>query len=324
MHYNIGIDIGKFEFVMAIYGQKNTHNYTNDAEGIALFLEEHKEILINGLTVVETTGGFEIELIKAMLNEKYAVHRAPGRQIKNFIRSFGQYAKTDVIDAIAIARYAKERGDSLSPFILPSETSCSLNHYVSRQQDLKHMLVQEKNRRKSPLNKNQQKMQESIDRIIETIETEIKTLDTCIQELMDSDTQLKEVIKVLKTVDGIGSITSVQLYTFFPELGHLNSKEIASLGGVAPHMNQSGKKMGYASTKGGRRDLRPILFLAALGAIRKKDGKLAAFYTQLIARGKKKLVALIAVARRILVIANARIRDFYKNKGQIAKKIEII
>lgn len=320
MKYNIGIDIGKFEFVMAIYGQKNTKTYTNDGEGIALFLNEQKAILPEALTVVETTGGFEIELLKAMLNEKYVVHRAPGRQIKNFIRSFGQYTKTDAIDAIAIARYAKERGDSLSVFVFPSETSCSLNHYVSRQQDLKHMLVQEKNRKKSPLNQNQQKMQESIDRIIETIKAELKTLDTCIQELMGSDNQLKEVINVLQTVDGIGPITSIQLYTSFPELGHLNSKQIASLGGVAPHMNQSGKKKGYSSTKGGRRNLRPILFLAALGAIRKKAGKLAEFYRQLIACGKKKLVALIAVARKILVIANARIRDFYKEKGTVVVK----
>jgi transposase len=323
MQYNIGIDIGKFEFVRGIYGQKDTKTYSNDETGIALFIKEHEAILPEALTVVETTGGFEIKLIKAMLNEKYVVHRAPGRQIKNFIRSFGQYTKTDAIDALAIARYAKERGDSLPCYVLPSENKHSLSLYVTRQMDLKKMLVQEKNRKKAPLNVNDARIQASIDRIIEFIKAEILTLDALIKGLVTKDENVTKILNELQTVDGIGPITGVQLYAFFPELGTLTGKEIASLGGVAPHMNQSGKKTGYASTKGGRRDLRPILFLAALGAIRKKTGALAAWYQQLIARGKKPLVALVAVARKILVIANARIRDYYKKKGAAIQTIEI-
>ena len=317
MKYSIGIDIGKFEFVMAIYGQHTTKTYTNDANGISLFLNEYKTILQEALTVVETTGGFEIEVVKAVLNEGYAIHRAPGRQIKNFIRSLGKYTKTDAIDALALARYAKERGDSLDRYVLPSESRHLLNQYVARQMDLKHMLVQEKNRKKAPLNRCHKEIQASIDRHITSIEAELKTLTGLITELKKKDSHIADVLNILESVDGVGPVTSLQLYAFFPELGLLTGREIVSLGGVAPHMNQSGKRTGYASTKGGRRDLRPILFLAALGAIRKKEGTLAAWYQTLIARGKKPLVALIAVARKILVISNARIRDYYKEKEPV-------
>ena len=102
-----------------------------------------------------------------------------------------------------------------------------------------------------------------------------------------------------------------------PELGTIDRRKIASLGGLAPHPNESGNKIGYRYTRGGRSDIKPVLFMAAMTAAR-SHSPLGEFYRKLVASGKKKMVALTALMRKILVIANAKIRDFYKENLSFA------
>jgi transposase len=238
--------------------------------------------------------------------KKLGVHRAAGRQIKNFIRSYGQYAKTDRIDAIAIARYSHERGSSLALYKPVDDTYKKLNEYVTRRLDLVQMLVQEKNRYKSPTGKG---MKANIQEHITFLNEQIKSIDG---EILDLQKQSKESLdkwELLQTIEGVGEKTATFLLALLPELGMLNGKQIASLSGLAPYSKDSGKSQGYRSTTyGGRRDLRPILFLSAMAAGRTK-GKLGRWYRDLISKGKKKMVALVALMRKIIVIANAKIRD---------------
>jgi transposase len=116
---------------------------------------------------------------------------------------------------------------------------------------------------------------------------------------------------VLQEIPGVGPIVSGALLALLPELGVINRKQIASLVGLAPYPYESGQKIGYRKTKGGRQDIRSLIFMSALTASRSKS-RLGKFYQGLINRGKKPMVALTALMRKIIVIANGKLSDWYK------------
>src|SRR5262245_53479845 len=149
-HKFIGVDMGKYSFVTNIFGEKNTTEYENTSAGIVQFIQDHKTRLANALCVVEATGGYELALLYALTEKSYAIHRADARKVKFFIHSFGLSAKTDALDAKALAHYAKEREERLTLFVPSSKKMMELFHLVQRRNDLKTMLVAEKNRYKSP------------------------------------------------------------------------------------------------------------------------------------------------------------------------------
>ena len=307
MYHNfIGIDIGKFEFFVSLHKSNKVEKFTNSTDGIAQFYKQYNQQLQQSLVIVETTGGYEMALIKALQQERIAVHRANTRIVKSFIRSTGKLGKSDTIDAIGLARYASERYQDLSLYQAPSEDKKKLVKLVSRKKELQLMLIQEKNRLTAPDN---QILHESYLRSIKSLESMIKDIKDQIQGLVKSDKLISKKIDTLKTeIDGVGEIIATELVVHLPELGQVSGKAIASLSGLAPHPNESGKKIGYRRTRGGREILKSILYMAAMAASRSK-GILGQFYKSLIARGKKPMVALIAVARKIVVMANAKIRD---------------
>lgn len=309
--YNIGIDIGKEEFVVALHGDKKTYAYGNTRKGIEEFLTAHDGELKEGLVVLEATGGYEGNILKSLHEKKFKVHKASGRQIKSFILSYGKYAKTDRIDALAIAKYSDERGSCLSLHQPIGELEEQLSGYTLRRMDLIQAQTQEKNRLKSPVH---METKESIQRHIKFLEGEILAVEQAIEGLLSEAPEHSKKVEVLETIPGIGKKTAIALIALLPELGSLNNKQIACLSGLAPQVKESGKRKGYASTAyGGRRSLRPILFLSAMSAGRSK-GALGVWYRGLVGRGKKKMVALVALMRKIIVIANARLRDFYQSQ----------
>ena len=301
----VGIDIGKFSFVVAIHNQKLTKEYDNDAAGIKAFMQDYRQYLLNGLCVLETTGGYEMRLLLTLCEQGYSVHRANGRKVKNFIRSLGNGAKTDKLDAKALALYGYERGERLDCFTPQSKQALSLYELVQRRQDLKRLLVAEKNRIQAP---RAEFIKQSCQTMIETISEQIKLITAQLNLLIEQDPVLKAKKELLKTVPGIGDITANELLILLPELGTLNRRQIASLAGVAPMANESGTYKGYRATGHGRSDIKPILFMSAMAA-RNSNSSLKSFYNSLIERGKKKMVALTALMRKIIVIANARLRD---------------
>lgn len=306
-HNFVGIDISKKDFVVATYGNNKVKTYDNNDTGWQNFAQEYSEILTQAFVVLETTGGHEMGLLEYLVTNQIVVHRGDTRKIKNFIRSFGKYAKTDKIDAIAIAQYGFERHSSLREYQMQEALQSKLQKLMERRNDLMQMLVQEKNRLQAPANK---RFNESITRIIEALEKEITAIDLEINTNINSNQAYADKkVEIMKT-PGIGEKTANSLLCLLPELGTLDRRQIASLCGLAPHPKQSGTKVWYSRTVGGRRKLRPILFLAALGAMRSKS-RVGAFYNKLIDNGKKAMVALVAVMRKILVIANAKLRDFY-------------
>jgi transposase len=306
-HNFIGIDIGKFNFVVATNSLKETKEYENTSAGILDFLKDYSDLVTNSLCILETTGGYELPLLYTLCSEQIKVHRADTRKVKSFIRSYGNAAKTDALDARALAKYGYERHEQLVIFAPPSKRSLDLFSLVQRRCDLKQMLVAEKNRLKGP---GSDAIKKSCSQMIETITLQIDSIAAQIKALIAGDPILTEKQRILKTIPGIGDIISFELLILLPELGALNRRQIASLAGLAPRANDSGKYQGYRKTGNGRRTIKPILFLAAMAARNSKsDLGLKEFYEKLLSRGKKKMVALVALMRKILVIANARLKS---------------
>jgi transposase len=171
------------------------------------------------------------------------------------------------------------------------------------------MLVAEKNRLKSPRSKF---VKGSIQIIIDTLSNEVIEIAKVIDSLIDTDVVLKEKQRILKTIPGIGNIIANELLILLPELGELNRRQIASLVGVAPIAKDSSKSNGYRRTGHGRCGIKPALFMAAMAA-RHSNSHLKIFYESMVARGKLKMVALTALMRKIIVIANARLKNIQPN-----------
>lgn len=303
----IGIDIGKEAFVVACHGATAAREYANTPSGIAAFIKDHKAQLADSLVVLETTGGYEQAALDRLCLKGYRVHRANTRKVKSFIRSYGDGAKTDRLDALALARYGAERHETLTLYTPPSKAMRQLTELARRRLDLKKMLVAEKNRYQAPGTAFTRK---SIQTLLRVLQAEFESITVQMEKIAAQDVTLKAKQDVLRTIPGIGDVTALNLLVLVPELGQLNRREIASLAGLAPRACDSGKHHGYRRTGHGRDDVKPTLFMAAMAAQRSKSA-LGSYYESLVTRGKKPIVALTALMRKIIVIANAKIRDLH-------------
>ena len=309
----IGIDIGKFDIVAGVHGQKTINTYTNTTEGFEKFCCDYKEYLPSALVILETTGGYERLFAYGLGEKKIAVHRANTRQVKAFIRSLGIKGKTDKIDALALARYGYERHKTLMLYCPASDVQQDLKGLVERRLDLNKLLVQEKNRHQAP--GITAAVKQSCKQMIESIDAQLTQITEQIKDLMALCPQLMQKASTLLEIAGIGQITATQLLILLPELGQCNRRQIASLVGLAPHPHDSGTKQGYRSTFGGRHQVRTILFMCAMAAARSKS-RLGDFYRRLIAQGKTKMVALTALMRKIIVIANAKLKEQFGGNSE--------
>lgn len=301
----IGIDIGKKTFVVAQYGLGTTKEYSNNKKGFIDCISSRDFCFTNCLVVLETTGGYEKNLIRFLLSKNIAVHRCDTRKVKSFIRSHGTLGKSDPIDAKGLAQYGYERQAKLPLFEERTEYSDKLLKLAQRRTELKRMVVQEKNRAQAP---GQEELQNSFKAVITFLSNQIEDIDKQLKVIVENDQELKKRFDVLQTVPGIGHVTATMLLVLLPELGKANRRCIASLAGLAPHPNESGQKVGYRRVRGGRADIKPFMFMAAMAGSR-SNSKISKFYDKLVGSGKKKMVALTAVMRKQIIIANARLKE---------------
>jgi len=299
--YFLGGDVGKAEIVFYNSQDGTTISIQNNPKALAAFAATLKP---GCLVVCEATGGYESALLKTMLKANIAVHRADARKVKAFIRSFGIRGKTDAIDARALAQYGRERADKLRLWAEPEAAQSRLQSLVLTREDLIKQRVANKNRLAAPGNAAVKPMLKAV---IDCLTKQIDTIETQIHELIQGQPKLARNAKILASISGIGRIVSIALQALMPELGTLSRREVAALAGVAPHPNQSGGRDKYRKTIAGR-PVKSLLFMAALSASRSKT-TLGEFYRRLLAHGKTKMVAIVAVTRKIIVIANAKIRD---------------
>ena len=257
------------------------------------------------LVVCEATGGYEAKLLAAMLAAEVPAHRADARKVKAFIRSFGTLGKSDAIDAAALARYGAERHHGLARWQAPDPVREVLQTLVLTRRDLVEKRHGHSNRLQAP---GAGAVAAALRSLMRALDAQLRALDARIAALLQRHPALQRDVRVLRDMHGIGPVTAATLLALMPELGHLSGRQAASLAGVAPHPHDSGQRNGYRKTRGGRPEVKRTLFMAALSASR-GTGKLAETYRSLVARGKKPIVAITAVMRKLIVISNAKLRD---------------
>jgi len=256
------------------------------------------------LAVCEATGGHEAVLLGVLWELSIPAHRADGARINAFARSI-HIAKTDRLDARILALYAHERGANLARWTPLPQHQQQLTTLVRRRTEMVEMRKAERTRAKGPTAQ-EPSMAASLKRSLRFFDAEIQALEKAIAALIACTRQISQRYRVLQELPGVGPTVAATLLALMPEIGSLSRRQAAALAGVAPHPNQTGTTRNRARMQGGRRQLRPVLFIAALTAIR-GDNSFAEFYRRLIKAGKPKRLAIVAVTRKIVVVANARL-----------------
>ena len=292
-----GIDVGKTR-LDASAGGGEVHSFANDAEGIAAILEwlEAQEV---ELVVCEPTGGYEEPLARGLRQRGLPVHLAHPNKVRAFARASGRMAKTDRLDAQALARYGEVFASAGTS--QPEPEREELQALLRRRRQLVEQRVQERNRLDRAWNPG---VRASTQRHIDWLDQEIAALDREYREALESSEELEAKAELYRSVPGIGALTAAVLVADLPELGRGEGKGLCSLAGLAPWSRDSGQQRGYRSVRGGRSGVRRALYMAALSVIR-GQGELARFYRDLRKRGKAGKVALVAVMRKLLLHLNA-------------------
>ena len=298
----VGIDIAKDRVDVHVRPEGQSFVVARDGEALATLAARLAE-LNPTLIVMEATGGFEIAVAAALAGAKLPLAVVNPRQIRDFARATGKLAKTDALDAAAIAHFA----EALRPEAraVPDEDAQLLSELVARRRQVLGMLTAERNRLKQARYK---RIAKSIEQHIALLMGQLKDLDRLLDEHVRGSPVWSKADELLQSVPGIGNAVSRVLLAELPELGKLNPKQIAALAGVAPINRDSGTWRGKRMIAGGRAGVRCALYMAALVASR-YNPVIVAFYKRLREAGKPAKVALTACMRKLLTILNAILRD---------------
>ena len=300
----VGVDMAKHSFEWALHGVPGSHSASNDEAGFQALLDALKDRSIS-LLVVEATGGLEMALARFVMHRGVRVHVANPRLAREFARSMGHLAKTDAIDATALAHYAHTLAGKADQagllFAPPGPELEALQAMLTRRVQLIDMRTAEKNRLGGPV----RVMRKSVLAIIEALDKQIAILDKDINAHLKQ--HFEEQAKRLEAIKGVGPIVCATLLAFMHELGTITPRSAAMLAGVAPLNNDSGRSHGKQHVWGGRAIVRSTLHMAMLSAVR-FNPVLKTFYDRLIANGKPRKVALTACSHKLLRIVNAMAR----------------
>jgi transposase len=294
---------------VAVHGSKETWQFSRDESGLASLIEQLRGLPIQvDLVVLEATGGLERDVAAALAVAKLPAAVVNARQVRDFARAMGKQAKTDGIDAAVLAHFGEVVRPSVQ--VVGDEVSQALEARITRRNQLIQMFVAEKNRRAMLViqRTGSTAMAKSIEVHVQWLEKQIAELDEEIDRLIKNSPVWREMDDLLQSVPGVGPVTSRTLLSCVPELGTLGNKQIAALVGVAPFNHDSGQRAGRRTIWGGRAEVRSVLYMAVVAAIR-CNPHLRSFYARLKAAGKASKVAITATMRKLLVTLNAMIRD---------------
>jgi transposase len=298
----VGIDVSKDRLDVHVRPSGAAFAVPRDGKGLHDLVDRLRGVA-PGLIAVEATGGFETIVAATLAGADLPVVIVNPAQVRHFAQALGQRAKSDPIDAAVIASFAEAVKPELRA--LPDEAGRLLAALVGRRMQLVEMLVAERQRESRV---SSVRVRKSLKRHIAALEKEVKAIEDDIEGLVRASPLWREKEDLLKTLPGVGSTLARVFLADLPELGRLSRRKIASLVGIAPFTRMSGQWKGKSMIAGGRPTVRSAVYLAALSAIR-CNPVLRAFYQRLLFRGKTKMVALIAVARKLLTILNAMLRD---------------
>lgn len=291
-----GVDISKHHIDSAIAPSGDRLNVSSgDLDRLVAWMVRRKPKLV----VIEATGGYERDAVAALVGAGLAVAVVNPRQVRDFARASGRLAKTDRIDAEVLAAFGLAIQPEPRP--LQDEEASALRDLVVRRRQLLAMRKAEKNRlemRLSPA------VRAGVERHLAFIDGEIKGADDDLDRLIRQSPAWRADDELLRSVPGVGPVLARTLIAEMPELGQLNSRQIAALVGVAPFNRDSGKMRGTRSVWGGRPGVRSVLYMATLSAIR-CNPVIKVAYQHLRTAGKPPKVAIVACMRRLIVTLNA-------------------
>jgi transposase len=303
MEITVGIDVSKVGLDVYVHPAGESFAVGNDEAGVAALVERLGQF--DGLVGigVEASGRYERLAVAELAAAGLPVVVLNPAQVRSYAQAIGQRAKTDPIDARLIALFIEAVRPQVRP--MADVQTQELAALMARRRQLVSMLVTEKLRRQQA---SPGLVRTSIARVVSLLEDDLKDLDRHIDTTVRGTPVWRDKEDLLASVPGIGKTIARTLLAELPELGRLTPKQIAALAGLAPYTRQSGKWRGKDFIGGGRTTVRAALFMGALVAARFNPA-LKAFRDRLVARGKPKLVALIATARKLLIILNAILRD---------------
>ena len=301
-HQFIGIDVSGDYLDVAFADGGRVRRFGNDAAGLAT-LGRHLSELERPHVVCEATGHHTRLLARELARRDVALSRVNPRQVRDFARASGQLAKTDAIDAAVILRFAQVMQPAAVPPAAPGQAR--LADIVRRRRQLVDMMVAEKQRSHGP---EDPAILASTRQHLAWLADQVRSFDKLIAEQIAAEPGLARRAGLLVTIPGVGSTTAAILTAELPELGRIGNKQIAALVGVAPFNRDSGHKRGEAHIAGGRLSARCALYMAAISAIRCNPA-LKPFYLRLRGEGKPAKLAIVAVMRKLAIIANTLIAE---------------
>jgi len=298
----VGIDVSKSTLDVRVEPAVETMHVAYDEAGIRQIVCRLKE-LSPTLIVVEATGGLEVRIATELAGNKLPVAVINPRQARDFAKATGQLAKTDQVDAAVLAAFAKAiRPQARS---LKDDDTRALDDMVGRRRQLIDMRVQETLRHGTAASK---PLQKSLVKHIAWLDKQITEIDKDLSKRLRESDVWRTKDDLLRGIPGVGAVTTVTMLAKCPELGTLNRREIAALTGVAPLANDSGKHRGKRFIWGGRADVRAVLYMATVSAIRCND-TIKVFAERLKKAGKPPKVVIVACMRKLLTIMNSMLKN---------------
>jgi transposase len=305
MDNTIGIDISKDTLdVHSLSGGEHRQFFNNKAGHAQL--TQWVQLQATSLIVFEATGAYHRQLEQTLGQSAFPFVKVNPKQARRFAQASGRLAKTDRVDCEMLAKMGAAL--QLVPKPLISENLYDLRELLSARRALIKDRTAARTRKATALNA---LVKQQLARRLRQVDSDIARVDALMLDLAGQDQRMIERMEILSSIPGIGNKTALLILIDMPEIGALDSKQIASLAGLAPMSQSSGKWQGKARIQGGRPSLRHAIFMPALVAIR-FNPDLKTKYDQLVAVGKEKKVAITAVMRKLLVLANALLRDHRK------------
>ncbi|HEY4113339.1 MAG TPA: IS110 family transposase [Rhizomicrobium sp.] len=299
-----GIDVSKARLDVFVLPQRISSTFDNRGEGIAALigqLQQHNVMRV----VLEATGGLEFPAARALCDAGLSVTRVQPGRVRGFRKFVGKHAKTDTIDAELIARFAMAMPQDDPRQSVPSEQAEAIRCLSARRRQLVDLLVQEKTRLRMTRDCF---VLDSLRTVIAALKAERDRVEAALANAIAADERAARRAELLRSIPGIGPVVASVLITDLPELGTLNRHQVASLAGLAPHPQRSGTSQRGDHIGGGRACVRTALYMAAVASLR-CNPSFKAFYKRLIAEGKPNKLAVVAVARKLVVLANAIVKS---------------
>jgi transposase len=309
----VGVDVSKATLDVFRPDTKEAFQIDNSEQAIAVLCSQLEKKKRQVMVVMEGTGGYEYLLLKHLASHNIEAAVINPRRVRDFAKGIGLDAKTDPIDARVISKYA----EVVTPQPLATKSDHERKHgaLVARRNQLLELINQENNRLKQSWDED---AQQSIRNVLDLLKKQLKDLDSKLAKMLEVDTENQRVIEVLQSVKGVGPVMISTVLAELPELGKLNRGEIAKLVGVAPINRDSGKKSGKRFIGGGRGQVRRVLYMSTLVAIRHNPA-IKAFYAHLKSKGKESKVAIVACMRKFITILNLLIKtdQLWENKMSV-------